>query len=173
ENMAGMVWKTLETYGLKGRIVGVMMDNASNNDTLMADLERRCRSEFILFSAGDSRMRCMPHTIHLAAIKLLEAIGAISKADKKKATAGNYQDDVGLQLGCEFDDDAVLRDDDEAEEDMEGVLLAMDKLRKIVRNVRVSPQRRQAWFKEVTMLIDDLNVDEKMPALMLILDVKT
>ena len=46
------------------------MDNASNNDTLMAVLQARCLAEGIGFSARDSRMRCMPHTIHLAALKV-------------------------------------------------------------------------------------------------------
>ena len=50
--------------------MAVMMDNASNNDTLMEGLESKCREAGIEFSASDSRMRCMPHTIHLAAIKV-------------------------------------------------------------------------------------------------------
>lgn len=47
-----------------------MMDNASNNDTLMEALESQCQSAGIEFSASAARMRCMPHTIHLAAIKV-------------------------------------------------------------------------------------------------------
>ena len=47
------------------------MDNASNNNTLMESLQRRCEEQGVLFSARDARMRCMPHTIHLAAIKVL------------------------------------------------------------------------------------------------------
>ena len=48
------------------------MDNASNNDTLMEALESWCRGAGIKFSASASAacMRCMPHTIHLAAIKV-------------------------------------------------------------------------------------------------------
>lgn len=50
--------------------MAITMDNASNNDTLMSILEARCHAEGIEFSAKDSRMRCMPHTIHLAALKV-------------------------------------------------------------------------------------------------------
>jgi len=50
--------------------MAVMMDNASNNDTLMEALESKCHEAGMEFSASDSRMRCMPHTIHLAAIKV-------------------------------------------------------------------------------------------------------
>ena len=53
------------------QIIAIVMDNASNNNTLMTSLESRCHQRGISFSAEDSRMRCMPHTIHLAAIKVL------------------------------------------------------------------------------------------------------
>ena len=46
------------------------MDNASNNDTLMDALEFRCLGAGIEFSASEARMRCIPHIIHLAAIKV-------------------------------------------------------------------------------------------------------
>jgi len=47
-----------------------MMDNASNNDTLMEALESWCQGAGIEFSATAVHMWCMPHTIHLAAIKV-------------------------------------------------------------------------------------------------------
>ena len=50
--------------------MAIMMDNASNNDTLMEVLEIKCHDAGVEFSASDSRMRCIPHTIHLAAIKV-------------------------------------------------------------------------------------------------------
>ncbi len=53
------------------QIIAIMMDNASNNNTLMISLERRCLQRGIEFSAQNARMQCMPHTIHLAAIKVL------------------------------------------------------------------------------------------------------
>ena len=53
------------------QIIAIVMDNASNNNTLMTSLERRCQQRGVEFSAQDARMRCMPHTIHLAAIKVL------------------------------------------------------------------------------------------------------
>ncbi|KAI9430359.1 hypothetical protein F5148DRAFT_990587, partial [Russula earlei] len=70
KNMAEVVWETLELYRLKGRIITITMDNASNNNTMMTTLEACCYAEGIRLSARDSRMRCMPHTIHLAAFKL-------------------------------------------------------------------------------------------------------
>ena len=53
------------------QIIAIVMDNASNNNTLMASLERQCQQQGVPFSVQDARMRCMPHTIHLAAIKAI------------------------------------------------------------------------------------------------------
>jgi hypothetical protein len=47
------------------------MDNATNNETLMEALESRCHAVSIEFLATASRMRCIPHTIHLAVIKVI------------------------------------------------------------------------------------------------------
>ena len=47
-----------------------MMDNATNNDTLVEAFERMCKAKKIPFSAKNSRLRCMPHTVHLAVLKV-------------------------------------------------------------------------------------------------------
>jgi hypothetical protein len=53
------------------QIIAIVMDNASNNNTLMTSLERQCQQRGIPFSAQDARLQYMLHTIHLAAIKVL------------------------------------------------------------------------------------------------------
>ncbi|KAI0294735.1 hypothetical protein BC826DRAFT_1104496 [Russula brevipes] len=76
--------------------------------------------------------------IHLAAIKLLEGIGAISKAEGKKAAmrGSNYQDTIATPLSSEHDhnttDDNEI-DDITADLDMDtdvadGVLPAIEKV---------------------------------------------
>jgi hypothetical protein len=52
------------------QITAFVMDNATNNNTLVVAFERRCIAAGIPFSARDGRMRCMPHTIHLSALKV-------------------------------------------------------------------------------------------------------
>jgi hypothetical protein len=156
ENMAEAVWATMELYNLVGRVrffsvnersclqssqvIAIVMDNASNNNTLMTSLERRCSERGVLFSARDARMRCLPHTVHLAAIKLLEGIGALSKAEGKKAAArsGNYQDNVTAPLAREHDTDAMADDEtdgaaaagdqDNDTDAVDGVLPAIEKV---------------------------------------------
>ncbi|KAJ6607259.1 hypothetical protein B0H10DRAFT_1818540 [Mycena sp. CBHHK59/15] len=70
ENMAEEVWASLEAYGLQGRIVAFVMDNATNNDTMIEVFEQKCHAQSINFGAIDSRICCMPHTAHLVAIKV-------------------------------------------------------------------------------------------------------
>jgi hypothetical protein len=70
--MAEAVWETLKRYRIEDRIMAIMTDNASNNDTLVDGIvalaladEKRIR-----LNAKWIRMRCMPHTVHLAALKV-------------------------------------------------------------------------------------------------------
>ncbi|KAJ6528419.1 hypothetical protein B0H19DRAFT_885043, partial [Mycena capillaripes] len=106
ENMAEEVWNCVEMYGLEEKVHTFVMDNASNNDTLMENIAIKCAAAEISFDATDARIRCMPHTAHLAAIKLLEAIGAISKSTRKKAEGklAAYQDAVTAPIAREHDD---------------------------------------------------------------------
>jgi hypothetical protein len=46
------------------------MDNTTNNDTMLTAIEAKCAADKIKFDAKKSRMRCMPHTVHLAALKV-------------------------------------------------------------------------------------------------------
>ncbi|KAJ7123499.1 hypothetical protein C8R44DRAFT_917609 [Mycena epipterygia] len=68
--MADAIWKTVEMYGLEGRIISFVMDNATNNDTMIAHYKQKCEAKMIEFDADAARIRCMPHTTHLAAIKV-------------------------------------------------------------------------------------------------------
>ncbi|KAF9022525.1 hypothetical protein BDZ89DRAFT_888537, partial [Hymenopellis radicata] len=112
-NMADAVWSTLTKYDIQGRILAFVMDNATNNDTMLDEIEDLCTNAGIDFSAKRSRLRCMPHTVHLAALKLLEAIGAINKSESKKAAGRNsgYQESATLPVDRDQDEEAVLRED--------------------------------------------------------------
>ncbi|KAK0197812.1 hypothetical protein F5146DRAFT_886013, partial [Armillaria mellea] len=81
-------------------VVAFVMDNALNNDTMVEAIEQKCIVAGIVFSARESWLHCIPYMVHLAALKLLEAIGALSPSEQKKAKAhaGAYQDAVMLSL---------------------------------------------------------------------------
>ena len=118
-----------------------MLDNASNNDTLVDGIQQHAQAEDIYINATWARLRCMPHTVHLSAVKassfmcmqvndiamykyfgqLLEAVGAISKAESKKASSrgSNYQDSATAPLDRAFDDVLAAFQDNNEEENME------------------------------------------------------
>ncbi|KAJ7112849.1 hypothetical protein C8R43DRAFT_852183, partial [Mycena crocata] len=155
-------------------ITAFVMDNATNNDTMVEAFERKCREEGIPFSSNDARMRCMPHTIHLSALKLLEAIGVLTKEEKQasegRSRGTTYQEYATESLNHDTDNNAGDTEDGADTETSTPTGLigrAVFKLHKIVRHVRSSPQRRRRWETEV----QTHSVSEKV--LMLILDVKT
>jgi hypothetical protein len=82
-NLAKAVWHTLELYGLKSQVMAIVCDNASNNDTLLQALREKCADEGINFSTTHSYIHCLPHIVHLAAMQLLEDIGAIKPNAKQ------------------------------------------------------------------------------------------
>lgn len=47
-----------------------MTDNASNNNTLIDGIVDRAKKQGISLNADWIRLRCMPHTVHLAALKV-------------------------------------------------------------------------------------------------------
>lgn len=47
-----------------------MTDNASNNNTLVEGVVELAKNQGIRLNATQIRLRCMPHTVHLAALKV-------------------------------------------------------------------------------------------------------
>ncbi|KAG1733436.1 hypothetical protein EDB19DRAFT_1639695, partial [Suillus lakei] len=169
ENMAQAVFETLSLFGLKGQVLAIMADNASNNDMMCEELQKLCEQEDISFNARWAQLQCLPHTTHLSALVLLEGIGTI-KASKTTKNHDAYQDCVTAPLTREHDNDVAGQEDQPEDESKSGENL--HQLRKIVRAVRSSPQCHQAWLREVNL---SMKLDDTLPqtALMLILDIKT
>ncbi|KAJ3541549.1 hypothetical protein NMY22_g3845 [Coprinellus aureogranulatus] len=179
ENMVEVVWRTIKMYRLEGKIFAIVMDNATNNDKLVEFLEVRFKGESIRFSAKEARMRCMPHIIHLAALELslLEGIGAITSSECAAAAAG-YQDLIAEVSKNGASEDSDKDDEDGGQPKAKGSgadtntssdddldMSAIKKIRRLIKAVRYSPQRRESWLREVQLA--------GLRALMLILDVQT
>jgi hypothetical protein len=47
-----------------------MTDNASNNNTLIDGIVQHAKEKGISMNSNWVHLRCMPHTIHLAALKV-------------------------------------------------------------------------------------------------------
>ncbi|KAJ2928061.1 hypothetical protein H1R20_g9035, partial [Candolleomyces eurysporus] len=81
-------FKIMDDLDVLHKIGSLTMDNASNNNTLMAAIELKLQELDIPFSADGNRIRCFPHVVNLAC-------GAIIQELKKLATekATNYEFD--------------------------------------------------------------------------------
>lgn len=113
-----------------------VMDNATNNDGIVD----RAAAVGIILNAAWIRLRCLPHTVHLAAIKvcinvclfngqtslthhfqLLEGLGVISDSEAKKARSrsGNYQESVTTIVGSDADEQVAAADGNDSEDPLE------------------------------------------------------
>jgi hypothetical protein len=52
------------------QIMAFMTDNASNNDTLINGIVELAKQQGISLNGDWIRLRCMLHTVHLAALKV-------------------------------------------------------------------------------------------------------
>ncbi|KAG6871510.1 hypothetical protein C0995_003951 [Termitomyces sp. Mi166 len=165
-------------------ILALMLDNASNNDTLVDGIERCARAAGIHFRGAWAWLWCMPHVVHLSAIQLLMSIGALSSIEAKKAQSqtGNYQDAITTPLTSSTnngDDPAATQNDqgDEGKQVLQplaefsdDIFTAVDKLWKIVRAVHFSPPQKQSWLCQVSEELFKDGTSKVKHALMLILD---
>ena len=74
--MAEAVWETLKRYKIEDWIMAIMADNVSNNDSMINEIVALAREDekAIELNAQWVRMRCMLHTVHLAALKVCSSI---------------------------------------------------------------------------------------------------
>ncbi|THU96394.1 hypothetical protein K435DRAFT_664583 [Dendrothele bispora CBS 962.96] len=69
-NMADAVWATLKKFCITDCVIAFVMDNVSHNDTMIECFADKCFQHDISFSEKNAHMCCMPHTIHLSALKV-------------------------------------------------------------------------------------------------------
>jgi hypothetical protein len=101
------------------KLLGVTTDNAANNNTLLACLERVCHDRGIVFDKSEQHVRCVAHVVNLAVQALLRELGTDASDGESSPNSG--------------DSDAVMQ---------AGKLPCIAQLRRLVVKVRTSPQRR-------------------------------
>ncbi|KAF8236578.1 hypothetical protein L208DRAFT_1251479, partial [Tricholoma matsutake] len=70
ENIADAVWDTLSAFGIQEKAITFMADNASNMDTFVDAIILCAKKMKIIINPVWAQLWCMPHTIHLAALKV-------------------------------------------------------------------------------------------------------
>ncbi|QRV78693.1 hAT family dimerization protein [Ceratobasidium sp. AG-Ba] len=148
QNMAAAVASSLIDLGISDKLLALVTDNASNNGTLVRHL-----ASFLGHRASHSRwdpekgqIRCLAHIIHPAVMSLLRGIDAVPLTTDLRdfnpqdhALAGNDAEDFVAS-----DNKEALESDETEEADLSvNLSSAIDKIRKIAKLVRSSPQRME------------------------------
>ncbi len=68
------LFKILNTYNIKNKLFDVIIDNASNNDTLKKKLERALSQRNISWNKAQNSISCMTHIINLMTQEFIKAI---------------------------------------------------------------------------------------------------
>ncbi|THH14133.1 hypothetical protein EUX98_g9644 [Antrodiella citrinella] len=94
-NLSRIFYDILREQKLLDRIESITLDNASNNDTMMLELELLLAEDGIEFHRDGNRIRCFPHVLNIAvkaALKLLTKVPRPA-ATKDPDDDSNYDDD--------------------------------------------------------------------------------
>jgi len=66
ENMAVIILDTLSTYAIRNRLGYFVMDNATNNDTMLEAIARNFQEvDDVRYDPIEHRLRCIDHIINL------------------------------------------------------------------------------------------------------------
>ncbi|CAE7121114.1 unnamed protein product [Rhizoctonia solani] len=160
QNMAEEVAVVVSELGIKNKVLALVSDNASNNGTLVSNLAGALGqpSPQMRWDSSKGHIRCLPHVIHLAVMALLLGINAIPRGTDVR----NHIDDDSLFT--EADAENVVAEDDQEAHENDGannidstvnLKSACDKIRKISRIVRSSPQRMELFKTLATRIEED------------------
>ncbi|CAE6481843.1 unnamed protein product [Rhizoctonia solani] len=157
-NMAEEVTSVVSELGIEDKVLALVGDNASNNGTLVAHLSDTLGrlSSHLRWDSSKGHIRCLPHVIHLAVMALLLGIDAIPC---NTDVHDHAHDDSTF---TEDDAEEVVADDDHEAHEADGVIdpmvnlrSAIDKIRKICRIARSSPQRMELFKMLATRIKED------------------
>ncbi|CAE6380725.1 unnamed protein product, partial [Rhizoctonia solani] len=161
QNMASAVASVVSELDISNKLVALVSDNASNNGTLVDHLETELQGASnysgTRWDSTKGHIRCLSHVIHLSVMSLLRGVKAIPRNVDIRAF------NPGDQTLTSEDAEAFVADGNkEADElDDSGIVdstvdlaSAIDKIRKIAKIVRSSPQRMEL-FRDTAKSIED------------------
>ena len=145
-NIASSVYNILEDFGLNEKLFCITADNASNNLTMAQELEKRIEQ----FDSKQHLLGCTGHVFHLAAKAGLEALGHTIEEDiidefESQTNEVGAQDFDEDGWGSEKEKDEDKEDAEEEYEDTVNPNAVVARIRKIVKSIRCSPQKRQLF----------------------------
>ncbi len=74
DHLMQKLFKILNTYDIKNKLFDVVIDNASNNDTLKKKLEKALSRRNILWDRAQNSISCITHIINLMTQEFIKVI---------------------------------------------------------------------------------------------------
>ncbi|KAA8615108.1 hypothetical protein PtrSN002B_011378 [Pyrenophora tritici-repentis] len=140
ENMAEIVYSTLQKFGVTARTIGYfVLDNAYNNDTTITALASKFG-----FNAAHRRLRCGPHTLNLIGQTLLWGVDGDA-----------YDNNVGEAV--ELDEEHQLMKEWRSDGPL-GILLAVINHIKTPQQYELFESFQRLAHKELSTADDDIKI---------------
>ncbi|KEP46424.1 hypothetical protein V565_199570, partial [Rhizoctonia solani 123E] len=95
-HLAETFFEVMEDFGITHKLGWITMDNATNNDSMMVQLEEYMVTQGMDFDRHGNRLRCFPHVVNLAVQDILNAL---------PASAAEYRSALSQQ-GLKLDDES-------------------------------------------------------------------
>ncbi|CAE6479261.1 unnamed protein product [Rhizoctonia solani] len=161
KNLADAVATAVTELGISEKILALVSDNASNNGTLIHHLTSNLRvsSPNSHWDGSGGHIRCLAHIIHLAVMALLRGIKAVPASTNTREFKHNDHALTVEEAELIVADDnleASETDDQELADPSVDLQSGIEKIRKISRIVRSSPQRMEL-FRTVAERIEEDN----------------
>jgi hypothetical protein len=125
-NLSNALMETLLMHGIEDRVFGLTTDNASNNKTLVENLQQVLAEGVIII-----RIPCLAHVIQLSLDQLLGHIKAVPKND---ATETKWTDQQSRMA------------QENAQQHQRGICSTLNKIRYLAIYINASPQRRETFY---------------------------
>ncbi|KAA1125416.1 hypothetical protein PGTUg99_050024 [Puccinia graminis f. sp. tritici] len=138
-NFAEIFIEVLDRYEISDKLVSITADNASNNSTLAARVEKVLNGQFY---AHEHLLGCMAHVINLAAKDGLEAFGFRPEELEAEITL-DQMDSNRMRISH------ITTPPDGINVDLKTVI---SRIHGLTMFVRATPQRRDQWKTEIKLV---------------------
>jgi hypothetical protein len=97
-NLANELLGILEEYGIAKKLFCITTDAASNNDTMVRELEELLINKGIDWDAGKMHINCLNHIINLAVQEFLKSIKVVKSEDDAEGEEQGEDDDEVIEM---------------------------------------------------------------------------
>lgn len=160
-NLSDIFMECLERFNIAlAKLMSITLDNATNNDTFMESLKDLADELGVPLNSSNSRIRCMAHILNLCVQDIMAILKIpANQLDSEVDSQDLPEPDLDTNYEEDGDPGTVVQNDECSNQP------TVEKLRKLVRKIRKSPQMRQK-LKKLCLLYQDAYLTP-------ILDVKT